>query len=130
MAQPPLLSGVVSTQGVVVGDYEGPSPALRGFSLQDVTGDNAQNPATIAFGRNGQPLSAANTATGMGGVMTYACIGGIGGAALECRGAQDAVERDRQQALIDADACTGQVNAMGQDAIRSRSAWHWARIEI
>ena len=29
----------VTTEGVVVGDYEGPSPALRGFYLQDATGD-------------------------------------------------------------------------------------------
>ena len=31
-------------EGVVVGDYEGPSPALRGFFIQDPTGDG--NPAT------------------------------------------------------------------------------------
>ena len=29
----------VTTRGVVVGDYEGPSPALRGFYLQDPAGD-------------------------------------------------------------------------------------------
>src|SRR5262245_24989247 len=33
------ITGPVTTQGVVVGDYEGPSPALRGFYLQDPTGD-------------------------------------------------------------------------------------------
>ena len=33
-----------TTRGVVVGDYEGPSPALRGFYLQDPTGDG--DPAT------------------------------------------------------------------------------------
>jgi uncharacterized protein len=38
------IIGSVTTQGVVVGDYEGPSPALRGFFLQDVNGDG--NPAT------------------------------------------------------------------------------------
>jgi len=38
------VTGVVTTQGVVVGDYEGPSPALRGFYLQDATGDG--DPAT------------------------------------------------------------------------------------
>ncbi|MFN8468773.1 MAG: ExeM/NucH family extracellular endonuclease [Caldilineaceae bacterium] len=38
------ITGTVSTQGVVVGDYEGPSPALRGFYLQDAGGDG--NPAT------------------------------------------------------------------------------------
>ncbi len=31
--------GAVTTQGVVVGDYEGPAPTLRGFYLQDATGD-------------------------------------------------------------------------------------------
>jgi predicted extracellular nuclease len=32
-------TGPVVTEGVVVGDYEGASPALRGFYLQDATGD-------------------------------------------------------------------------------------------
>jgi predicted extracellular nuclease len=40
----PLSGTVTSVQGVVVGDYEGPSPNLRGFTLQDATGDG--NPAT------------------------------------------------------------------------------------
>ena len=38
------LTGARTTQGVVVGDYEGASPALRGFFIQDPTGDG--NPAT------------------------------------------------------------------------------------
>ena len=38
-ASTPLANQVVTTQGVVVGDFEGPSPALRGFYLQDLTGD-------------------------------------------------------------------------------------------
>ncbi|CAG0978228.1 hypothetical protein ANAEL_01576 [Anaerolineales bacterium] len=38
------LTGTQTTQGVVVGDYEGASPALRGFFIQDVAGDG--NPAT------------------------------------------------------------------------------------
>lgn len=38
------ILGAVSTQGVVVGDYEGASPALRGFYLQDLSGDD--DPAT------------------------------------------------------------------------------------
>ncbi len=33
------IIGPVATKGVVIGDYEGPSPALRGFYLQDATGD-------------------------------------------------------------------------------------------
>jgi len=40
----PLLDQVVTTEGVVVGDYEGASPALRGFYLQDPVGDG--DPAT------------------------------------------------------------------------------------
>ena len=38
------ITGSVTTRGVVVGDYEGPSPALRGFFIQDPKGDN--DPAT------------------------------------------------------------------------------------
>ncbi len=38
------LTGTQTTQGVVVGDYEGPSPALRGFFIQDPAGDG--NPAS------------------------------------------------------------------------------------
>jgi predicted extracellular nuclease len=37
-------SGLVSTEGIVVGDHEGPSPALRGFYIQDPVGDG--DPAT------------------------------------------------------------------------------------
>ena len=38
-ATSPLAGATVTTRGVVVGDYEGPAPALRGFYLQDATGD-------------------------------------------------------------------------------------------
>jgi uncharacterized protein len=38
------ITGTVTTQGVVVGDNEGPSPALRGFYMQDLSGDD--DPAT------------------------------------------------------------------------------------
>jgi uncharacterized protein len=40
----PLAGQVVTTQGVVIGDYEGALPALRGFYIQDPTGDG--DPAT------------------------------------------------------------------------------------
>lgn len=39
-----VLTGTRTTRGVVVGDYEGPSPALRGFYIQDPAGDG--DPAT------------------------------------------------------------------------------------
>jgi predicted extracellular nuclease len=35
----PLAGQIVTTQGVVVGDFQGLSPALGGFYLQDVAGD-------------------------------------------------------------------------------------------
>ncbi|HQW66079.1 MAG TPA: ExeM/NucH family extracellular endonuclease [Gemmatimonadales bacterium] len=38
------VTGAVFTEGVVVGDFEGASPALRGFFIQDATGDG--DPAT------------------------------------------------------------------------------------
>ncbi|MHB0923932.1 MAG: ExeM/NucH family extracellular endonuclease [Bellilinea sp.] len=38
------ITGPVTSQGVVVGDYEGASPTLRGFYLQSLTGDG--DPAT------------------------------------------------------------------------------------
>lgn len=46
-----LLTGqTVTVQGVVVGDYEGPSPALRGFYLQDAgDGDAATSDGIFVF---------------------------------------------------------------------------------
>ncbi|MGP1674732.1 MAG: ExeM/NucH family extracellular endonuclease [Candidatus Limnocylindrales bacterium] len=35
------VTGTVTTEGVVVGDEEGPQPRLRGFYLQDPTGDGS-----------------------------------------------------------------------------------------
>ncbi len=43
-AATPLAGRVVTTEGVVVGDFQGPAPALRGFYLQDPDGDG--DPAT------------------------------------------------------------------------------------
>jgi len=40
------LTGVRTVQGVVVGDYEGPDPALRGFYLQNAPSDADGDPST------------------------------------------------------------------------------------
>ena len=40
----PAITGPVTTRGVVIADFEGAAPALRGFFIQDPTGDG--NPAT------------------------------------------------------------------------------------
>ena len=47
----PAITGPVTTQGIVVGDYEGASPALRGFYLQDQSGDGnaATSDAVFVF---------------------------------------------------------------------------------
>ncbi len=42
----PLVGTVVTTYGVVVGDYEGASPNLRGFYLQSLDADQDADPAT------------------------------------------------------------------------------------
>jgi predicted extracellular nuclease len=43
------ITGPVRTKGVVVGDYEGPSPTLRGFYLQDATGDGDPTTSDALF---------------------------------------------------------------------------------
>ena len=47
------ITGTVSTKGVVVADYEGPSPKLRGFYLQDATGDGDPSTSDAIFVFNG-----------------------------------------------------------------------------
>ncbi|WP_396215740.1 ExeM/NucH family extracellular endonuclease [Gemmatimonas sp.] len=50
----PLAGQSVTTQGVVVGDFEGASPALRGFYLQDVVGDGDPATSDAVFVFNGE----------------------------------------------------------------------------
>ena len=56
------ITGSVTTKGVVIGDYEGAAPALRGFFIQDATGDG--NPATsdgiFVFNNNDNDVSLGN----------------------------------------------------------------------
>ncbi|MCL4265568.1 MAG: ExeM/NucH family extracellular endonuclease [Anaerolineae bacterium] len=65
------ITGPVTTQGVVVGDYEGPTPTLRGFYIQDPTGDS--DPATsdgifvFNFDNNGVNLGDVVRVTGTAG---------------------------------------------------------------
>ncbi|MDO9302541.1 MAG: ExeM/NucH family extracellular endonuclease [Anaerolineales bacterium] len=47
------ITGTVTTQAVVVGDYEGVSPALRGFFLQDLSGDDDSATSDGIFVFNG-----------------------------------------------------------------------------
>jgi len=69
----PLVGTLVSTKGVVVGDFEGPSPALRGFYVQDVTGDG--NPATsdavFVFNNNADNVSVGDVVRVSGTVAEF-----------------------------------------------------------
>jgi len=53
------ITGTVTTQGVVIGDYEGPSPALRGFYIQDLNGDgdSATSDGIFVFNGNNNSVS-------------------------------------------------------------------------
>jgi uncharacterized protein len=52
------ITGVVTVQGVVVGDYEGPSPQLRGFYLQDsADSDPATSDAIFVFNGDANSVS-------------------------------------------------------------------------
>ncbi len=54
-----VVTGMVTTQGVVVGDYEGPTPTLRGFYIQDPTGDgdSATSDGLFVFNGNNDSVS-------------------------------------------------------------------------
>jgi uncharacterized protein len=54
------ITGTVTTQGIVVGDYEGPSPALRGFYLQDAKGDGNPGTSDGIFVFNGSNADSVN----------------------------------------------------------------------
>jgi predicted extracellular nuclease len=47
------ITGPITVRGVVVGDYEGPQPALRGFFLQDLGGDENDETSDGIFVFNG-----------------------------------------------------------------------------
>lgn len=49
----PLVNSTVTTKGVVVADLEGPPPTLRGFYLQDMTGDGDPATSDAVFVFNG-----------------------------------------------------------------------------
>jgi uncharacterized protein len=55
----PFAGQTVTTQGVVIGDYEGPAPALRGFYIQDPSGDGnlATSDGVFVFNGGGHDVS-------------------------------------------------------------------------
>lgn len=67
------LTGTRTTKGVVVGDYEGPSPTLRGFYLQDATGDNdpATSDAIFVFNNNNDSVALGDVVRVSGSVSEF-----------------------------------------------------------
>jgi hypothetical protein len=61
------ITGPVTTKGIVVGDFEGASPALRGFFIQDSTGDANAATSDGLFVFNGN-----NNSVGLGDVVAVA----------------------------------------------------------
>ena len=72
----PAYGGTQTVQGVVVGDYEGPSPALRGFYVQNLDTEDDDNPATsdalfVFEGDNADRVSAGQVVQVTGNVSEY-----------------------------------------------------------
>jgi predicted extracellular nuclease len=59
------VTGSVTTRGIVVGDYEGPSPAQRGFFLQAAAGDgnDATSDGIFVFNGNNDSVSLGDLVT-------------------------------------------------------------------
>lgn len=84
----PLAGQVVTTEGVVVGDYEGPSPALRGFYLQDPVGDGdpATSDAVFVFNGNSNSVNPGDRVRVTGTVAEYQGQTQISASAVEACG--------------------------------------------
>lgn len=71
----PCASETVSLEGVVVGDYEGPSPALRGFYLQEEVADQDADPVTsegiFVFNGNNNSVALGQTVQVSGTVSEF-----------------------------------------------------------
>lgn len=76
------LTGLRTVQGVVVGDYEGADPALRGFYLQNLPADADGNPATsdglFVFNQNNDSVSLGQVVQVTGNVSEFG-FGSTGG---------------------------------------------------
>lgn len=58
-AESPVTGRTVTVQGVVVADFEGPAPALRGFYIQDSgDGDDATSDGIFVFNRDADDVDA------------------------------------------------------------------------
>ena len=67
------VTGAVTTRGIVVGDYEGPSPAQRGFFLQAATGDGdaATSDGIFVFNGNANSVDLGDLVTVSGNASDF-----------------------------------------------------------
>ena len=67
------VTGAVTTRGVVVGDYEGPSPAQRGFFLQSPAGDGntATSDGIFVFNGNADTVDLGDLVTVSGNAADF-----------------------------------------------------------
>lgn len=66
------VTGITTVQGVVVGDYEGPSPRLRGFYLQDAAdADPATSNAIFVFNGDADAVSVGDEVQITGSVAEF-----------------------------------------------------------
>jgi uncharacterized protein len=67
------VTGAVTTRGIVVGDYEGPSPAQRGFFLQAATGDGdaATSDGIFVFNGNSNSVNLGDLVTVSGNAADF-----------------------------------------------------------
>ncbi|GAB2883025.1 hypothetical protein GCM10027046_09320 [Uliginosibacterium flavum] len=99
------LSGVVTTKGVVVADFEGASPALRGFYLQDLAGDGdpATSDAVFVFSNGADLASQGQIVRVTGTVSEYQGQTQIAASAVESCGLGSVAPTDVYLSAADAD---------------------------
>ncbi len=82
----------VTVQGVVVGDYEGPSPTLRGFYLQDAgDGDAATSDGIFVFNGSSNSVSVGQVVQVTGTPAEFSGQTQLGSATVESCGTTDTV---------------------------------------
>jgi predicted extracellular nuclease len=89
------LTGVQTVQGVVVGDYEGAQPALRGFYVQNTAANSDNDPATsdaiFVFNNGANNVSLGQVVQVTGTVAEYQGQTQVTSTAIETCGSTDTV---------------------------------------
>lgn len=107
-SESPLKELTVFTEGIVVADYEGPSPALRGYYIQDATGDGNASTSDALFvfdGSNANNVSVGDRVRVRGEVSDFQNQTQLSQAALTvCSAGNSVAPTDIEFPLTSADA--------------------------